>query len=107
MNKRLYKEISRLTIEQNNKPLLDNDYLIYLDECNTDKVYAIIKAPYDSVYRHKFIRLNFNIPKEYPYKPPIVTLKTYMDKIIVLNSEKKDTNDKKIKALKKLKKLLM
>lgn len=77
MNKRLYKEISRLTAEQNNKQLLDNDYLVYLDESNINKVYTIIKAPYDSAYRHKFIRLNFDIPNEYPYKPPIVTFINY------------------------------
>lgn len=77
MNKRLYKEISRLTIEQNKKNLLDNDYLVYLDEFNINKVYTIIKAPHDSVYRHKFIRLNFDIPNEYPYKPPIVTFVNY------------------------------
>jgi len=77
MNKRLYKEISRLTSEQNKKELLDNDYLVYLDEFNINKVYTIIKAPHDSVYRHKFIRLNFDIPNEYPYKPPIVTFVNY------------------------------
>jgi ubiquitin-protein ligase len=77
MNKRLYKEISRLTSEQNKKELLDNDYLVYLDEFNINKVYTIIKAPHDSVYRHKFIRLNFDIPNEYPYKPPRVTFVNY------------------------------
>jgi ubiquitin-protein ligase len=77
MNKRLYKEISRLTSEQNKKQLLDNDYLVYLDEFNINKVYTIIKAPHDSVYRHRFIRLNFDIPNEYPYKPPVVTFVNY------------------------------
>jgi len=77
MNKRLLKEIQRLTIEQNSKPLLENDYLVYMNDNNINKVYTIIKPPNDSVYRHKFIRLNFDIPKEYPYHPPTVTFVNY------------------------------
>ena len=77
MNKRLYKEISRLTTEQNSKSLIENDYLVLMDECDTNKVYTIMKAPSDSVYKHKFIRLNFEIPEEYPYQPPKVTFVNY------------------------------
>ena len=77
MNKRLVKEIQRLTIEQNSRPLLENDYLIYVNDENMNKVYTIIKPPYDSVYRHKFIRLDFDIPNEYPYHPPKVTFVNY------------------------------
>jgi len=77
MNKRLVKEIQRLTVEQNSRPLLENDYLIYVNDENMNKVYTIIKPPYDSVYRHKFIRLDFDIPNEYPYHPPKVTFVNY------------------------------
>ena len=76
-NKRLIKELQRLQIQQNSKQLLDNDYLVYFDDNNINKVYTIIKAPYDSVYRHKFIRLNFNIPENYPHSPPKVTFVNY------------------------------
>ena len=76
-NKRLLKELSKLILQQHNKPLLDNDYLISFDENNLNKVYSIIKAPYDSVYRHKFIRLNFDIPDDYPHSPPKVTFVNY------------------------------
>jgi ubiquitin-protein ligase len=73
-NNRLFKELYKLYIEQNNKSnLLDNDFLIYFDEEDITRVYAIIKAPYESVYRHKFIRLNFDIPEDYPFSPPKVT----------------------------------
>jgi len=44
------------------------------------------------------------------YKPKIITLKTYMDKIIVLNSDRENMDNKKkrvIKKLKMLKKLLI
>jgi ubiquitin-protein ligase len=72
INKRLLKEIKKLYNEQLQKPLLENDYLIYYNEQDMNKVHAIIKAPYDSVYRHKFIRLDFNIPENYPHSPPEV-----------------------------------
>lgn len=77
MNKRLLKELKKLITEQNNKPLLDNDYLVSFDETNINKVYSIIKCPYDSVYRHKFIKLNFDIPEDYPHSPPKVTFVNY------------------------------
>lgn len=76
-NKRLLKELIKLTIEQNNKELLDNDYLVYFDESNYNKVYSIIKGPKDSVYRHKFIKLNFDIPNDYPHTPPKVSFINY------------------------------
>lgn len=77
MNKRLLKEILDLQKKQNSKDLLYNDYLIHIDDEDINKVYTIIKAPYDSVYRHKFIRLNFEIPENYPYSPPKVTFVNY------------------------------
>lgn len=77
MNKRLLKELRTLYSEQIKKPLLDNDYLIAFDETNLNRVYTIIKCPYDSVYRHKFIRLNFDIPEDYPHSPPKVTFVNY------------------------------
>lgn len=72
MNKRLLKELRNLYIQQTHKELLDNDYLVHFDESNINIVSAIIKAPYDSVYRHKFIRLEFKIPENYPHSPPEV-----------------------------------
>lgn len=77
MNKRLLRELHQLVLEQNKKPLLDNDYLIAFDESNITKIQTIIKCPYDSVYRHKFVRLNFNIPDDYPHSPPQVTFVNY------------------------------
>lgn len=73
MNKRFRKEIKSLYIQQINKPLLENDYLVYHDESNVNLLHTIIKAPSDSVYRHKFIRLDFQIPDNYPHSPPKVT----------------------------------
>jgi len=73
MNKRFRKEIQSLYIQQTQKPLLENDYLVYEDESDINLLHAIIKAPYDSVYRHTFVRLDFKIPDNYPHSPPKVT----------------------------------
>ncbi len=79
-NKRLIKEINKLIFEQNSKPLLENDYLVAFNEENINIIHTIIKAPYDSVYRHKFIKLDFYIPNNYPHSPPSVTfVKKYND----------------------------
>lgn len=77
MNKRLLKELKNLIVEQNKKSLLENDYLVSFDETNLNKVHAIIKCPYDSIYRHKFVRLTFDIPEDYPHSPPKVTFVNY------------------------------
>lgn len=77
-NKRLLKEIGILYNQQNNKEhLLDNDYLIYHDDSNMHKIYAIIKGVKDSVYKHKFLQFIFDIPENYPYSPPKVTFINY------------------------------
>ena len=77
MNRRLFKELQLLLKQQNSKTLLENDYIIHFDEDNLTKIYALIKCPYDSVYRHKFIRLNFEIPNDYPHSPPSVNFVNY------------------------------
>lgn len=73
MNKRLLKELRNLYIQQNQKELLQNDYLVWFDETNINRVCTLIKAPHDSVYRHKFVRLDFKIPDNYPHSPPEVS----------------------------------
>lgn len=75
MNKRFCKEVYSLIKEQQSKT--DNDYIIDLDEENTNTVRVIIRAPFDSVYRHKFIRLDITIPENYPHSPPKVTFINY------------------------------
>lgn len=74
MNRRLAKEVQRLCVQQGQRELLDNDYLVWLDESDTSRLHTIIRAPRDSVYRHKFLRLDFVIPDNYPHSPPSVTL---------------------------------
>jgi len=72
MNKRLLKEVRNLVLQQSQKDILENDYLVHMPETNANEVYALIKAPQDSVYRHKFIKLQIKIPENYPHSPPEV-----------------------------------
>jgi ubiquitin-protein ligase len=71
-NKRLVKELQRLYIQQSQKQLLENDYIIYFDESDFSVVHALLKPQHDSVYRHKFVRLDLKIPENYPHSPPEV-----------------------------------
>ena len=75
-NKRLLRELRTLGVQQNNKPLLENDYLIEYGD-NLNVIHTIIKAPKDSVYNHRFIRLDFHIPNDYPFSPPKVKFINY------------------------------
>lgn len=75
MNKRFYKEVHSLIKQQQSKT--DNDYIVNLDEDNINTVRVIIRAPFDSVYRHKFIRLDMTILEDYPHSPPKVTFINY------------------------------
>ena len=77
VNKRFQKEIRQLYLQQTQRELLQNDYIIHYDENDINRLFAIIKAPFDSVYRHKFVRLNFIIPDNYPHSPPEVTFVNY------------------------------
>ena len=76
-NRRFLKEIRQLYVQQSQRELLDNDYLIHYNETDINRLHAIIRAPVDSVYRHKFVRLDFKIPDNYPHSPPEVTFVNY------------------------------
>lgn len=52
-------------------------FLISFDESNLRKIDAIIKAPKDSLYKHTFIRLQLNLPDNYPFSPPKVKFINY------------------------------
>jgi ubiquitin-protein ligase len=77
VNRRFLKEVRQLYIQQSQRELLDNDYLISYNETNMNRLHAIIRGPNDSVYRHKFVRLDFKIPDNYPHSPPEVSFINY------------------------------
>ena len=76
-NRRFLKEIRQLYVQQSQRELLDNDYLIHYNETDINRLHAIIRAPSDSVYKHKFVRLDLKIPDNYPHSPPEVTFVNY------------------------------
>ena len=69
---RVSKELVNIFKAQNSKPLLENEYIVS-PESTLDNIKVLVKCPYDSLYRHKFIRLNMKIPEDYPFSPPTVT----------------------------------
>lgn len=77
-NKRVQKELTSIFKTQNSRPLLDNDYLVS-PESTLDIVKVIMKAPSDSVYANKFIRLNIHISDNYPFGPPTVYFINHTD----------------------------
>lgn len=60
---RIIKEITNLLSEQNN-------YKIYYNDENIYKIFAYIKAPVDSLYRHCFIKVEITLNDDYPKTPP-------------------------------------
>jgi ubiquitin-protein ligase len=72
MNKRVLKELTKMYDQQSKRPLLENEYIVSM-ESTLDNIKVLVKLPLDSVYRHKFLRLDFEMPEDYPYSPPKVT----------------------------------
>ncbi|KUI54999.1 Ubiquitin-conjugating enzyme E2 Z [Cytospora mali] len=63
--KRMAKE--RKELEKENP-----DYFVVFKDDNLLKFDAYVVGPEDSLYRHKLVKLHFDIPCEYPMKPPTV-----------------------------------
>lgn len=63
--KRMAKE--RKELEKENP-----DYFVVFKDDDLLKFDAYVVGPDDSLYRHKLVKLHFEIPREYPMKPPTV-----------------------------------
>lgn len=63
--KRMAKE--RKELEKDNP-----DYFVVFKDDDLLKFDAYVVGPDDSLYRHKLIKLHFEIPRDYPMKPPTV-----------------------------------
>ncbi len=75
MNKRLIKEITNIQTDIRKRG--DIGYVISVPDDDICKVKVLIKGVYDSVYRHKFIRLDIVIGDQYPFTPPEVYFINY------------------------------
>ncbi|KAI1743324.1 ubiquitin-conjugating enzyme/RWD-like protein [Xylaria scruposa] len=58
----------RPRLEQEN-----TDYKVFFKDDNLLEFDAFVYGPDDSLYKHKLVKLRFNIPPAYPYEPPRVT----------------------------------
>lgn len=63
--KRMAKE--RKELEKENP-----DYFVVFKDDDLLTFDAYVVGPEDSLYRHKLVKLHFDIPREYPMKPPVV-----------------------------------
>lgn len=50
----------------------NGEYCVHFDDDNLLSFVAYISGPEDSLYRHKFLKLKFEIPQSYPLIPPKV-----------------------------------
>ena len=64
--KRLAKERERFAKD-------DSEFWVHWKDDNLRKFEAYIIGPDDSVYKHKLLKLQFDIPDQYPFVPPKVT----------------------------------
>lgn len=67
--KRMAKE--RQDLEQASTQEKDPDYFVIFQDDNLLEFDAYVIAP-DTIYRYRLVKLHFEIPQEYPWKPPKV-----------------------------------
>ncbi|KAI0456305.1 UBC-like protein [Xylaria acuta] len=65
---------SRIMAERAGLEEENTDYKVFFKDDNILDFVAYIYGPDDSLYRHKVVKLRFNIPEQYPIEPPKVTL---------------------------------
>ena len=67
--KRMAKE--RQDLEKASSQAKDQDYFVIFQDADLLNFDAYVVAP-DTIYRYRLVKLHFEIPKEYPLKPPKV-----------------------------------
>lgn len=70
---RLNKDISELIITSKSS---DSCFLVPYEITNKTSFFVVLKGPKDTPYSGGFFKLHFTIPAEYPFKCPIVKIKT-------------------------------
>lgn len=66
--------MKRLARERERFPNDSAEFFVDFKDDNLRRFEAYIVGPEDSLYRHKFVKLKFDIPKDYPLVPPKVRL---------------------------------
>ena len=64
--------MKRLVKERERMPQDNNDFWVGFKDDNLRQFSAYIIGPDDSVYKHKLVKLKFDIPEKYPLVPPKV-----------------------------------
>lgn len=64
--------IKRLTKERERLPKDNNDFWIGFKDDNLRQFTAYVLGPDDSLYKHKLVKLKFDVPEQYPLVPPKV-----------------------------------
>ncbi|KAI0546448.1 UBC-like protein [Xylaria curta] len=65
--------IGRMMTERRRLEEENTDYKVFFKNDNLLEFDAFVYGPDDSLYKHKLVKLRFNIPPMYPMEPPIVT----------------------------------
>lgn len=66
--RRISQELAALNMTE-----LNDVFMLDYDDEDLSTLHAVIKAPVDSLYAFRFIRLTIQIPEDYPFRPPKLT----------------------------------
>lgn len=65
--------MKRITRERERFPKDSQEFFVNWNDADLRKFDAYIVGPTDSLYRYKLVKLKFQLPDNYPLKPPKVT----------------------------------
>ncbi|MCJ1479414.1 hypothetical protein MMC13_008099 [Lambiella insularis] len=65
--------MKRIARERPNLEKPNDDYFVQFKDDNLFSFHAYVIGPSDSLYAHKFVKLRFDIPLDYPLEPPTCT----------------------------------
>lgn len=63
--------VKRMTREKGHLCLSSPDYFAHIHDSDLLHFSTYVVGPADTLYAHKFVKINFTIPSNYPFSPPI------------------------------------